>query len=270
MRELMGPKYVFDPTNLTINPGDTVKWTNAGSVSHDATHNPANPPRLWASPLLGNAASTNSFSYTFNTAGLYPYFCDTHFLRGHAEETGTVAVVSLNVSPSVSIKAPTNGTPYFAPASFAIQAEGSDSDGTVTQVQFFRGSTPLGTSTNSPSLYSNNVSSLGTGTYALTAVATDNQGAKTTSGVVNVKVSAPPRITLASAQWRADGGFQFRISGGAAGQPCAIEACGALPNWMPVLTTNFPNTPCPACPFIDFIDGGTNLNRRFYRSRVFP
>ncbi len=257
---------MFDPTNTTIHPGDTVTWTNTGSVGHDTTQE----ARLWASPILASNLANKSFSFTFTNAGIYPYHCETHFLRGHTEETGNVAVVSLNVSPKASIKAPTNGTPYFAPASFTILAEASDSDGSVTQVQFFRGSSLLGTSTYSPGLYSNIVISLGIGTYPLTAVATDNQGAKTTSGVVSVTVTAPPTITIGSARWLVDGGFQFRISGGAAGQPCAIEACGVLPNWAPVLTTNFPNTTCPACPFIDFIDTATNLNRRFYRSRVFP
>ena len=30
------------------------------------------------------------------------------------------------------------------------------------------------------------------------------------------------------------------------------------------------NTDCAYCPFIDYTEAVTNLNRRFYRSRVFP
>src|SRR5438477_443801 len=30
----------FNPTNLTINVGDTIKWTNTVTTTHDTTHNP--------------------------------------------------------------------------------------------------------------------------------------------------------------------------------------------------------------------------------------
>ena len=120
---------------------------------------------------------------------------------------------------------------------------------------------------NSP--YSNNVS-LSSGTYALTAVATDTLGAKGTSGVVTVTVTTPPVISLGSAQNSPGSSFQFRASGGSAGQTCIIDACSILPNWGPVLTNVFPNTTCPACPFIDFSNSVPNLNLRFYRARVFP
>jgi hypothetical protein len=183
------------------------------------------------------------------------------------EQTGNVTVVTANLPPQVSIFNPTNGTAFFDPASFTIHANATD-DGSVTQVQFFSGTNFLGVSTTTP--YSNNVAALSAGSYALTAVATDNLGAKATSSVVNVTVTAPPNITLSLAQRLADGTFSFRVSGGSAGQTCIVDASDALPIWTSILTTNFPNTVCPICPFIDVTNNTSGLNYRFYRTRVSP
>jgi hypothetical protein len=96
-----------------------------------------------------------------------------------------------NAPPSVSITGPADGSTFTAPASVTIAASASDSDGTVAKVDFFAGSTLLGTSASAP--YSLTWTGVAAGTYALTAVATDNAGATTTSSPVTVTVSdAPP------------------------------------------------------------------------------
>jgi hypothetical protein len=95
-----------------------------------------------------------------------------------------------NQPPAVSITTPANGTTFTAPANLAIQATASDSDGTVAQVQFYQGATLLGADTTSP--YSFAWNGVSAGSYSLTAVATDNGGATTTSGAVNITVSDPP------------------------------------------------------------------------------
>jgi plastocyanin len=270
----LGTKFLFSPTNITINTGDTIKWTNSVSIrTHDSTHNPTTGPVLWQSPFLSTTPPTNTFTFTFNNAGSYPYFCREHFLT-HSEQTGTVSVVTpINLPPSANLFEPANGASFFAPASFTLKANASDPDGSVTQVEFFSGNTSLGISAFP---YSNNVVGLPAGSYAFTAVATDNQGAKGTSSVVNVTVSAPSSIVLSLEARLADGTFHFRISGGSAGQTAVVESAGALgnspnsTNWTPISTNTFPNTTCPACPFIDFTDTKTNLTQRFYRSRLLP
>src|SRR6185437_7415394 len=77
---------------------------------------------------------------------------------------------------------------YTAPASVTITATASDADGTVSSVKFYNGNTLLGTSTTSP--YSFTWTNVAAGTYVLTAVATDNSGAATTSTAVDISVSA--------------------------------------------------------------------------------
>jgi plastocyanin len=96
--------YFFNPTNLTINVGDTVLWTNttAATVVHDSTSTNAAFP--WASGPLNN--TTRTFSLTFTNAGTFPYMCATHVLafnpaNRHPEQTGTVSVLNVTLPPPV-------------------------------------------------------------------------------------------------------------------------------------------------------------------------
>ena len=95
-----------------------------------------------------------------------------------------------NASPTISITSPTDGNSSFtAPASIIINATALDSDGTVSGVEFYQGATKLGpTDTTSPYTYT--WSSVAAGSYSLTAKATDNDGAVTTSTAVNITVKS--------------------------------------------------------------------------------
>jgi chitinase len=91
-----------------------------------------------------------------------------------------------NKPPTVSITSPANNATYTPPASVSITATASDADGTISKVEFYNGATKLGEATASPYSYTwNNVAA---GTYVLTAKATDNGGAVTTSGGVTIVV----------------------------------------------------------------------------------
>jgi len=92
-----------------------------------------------------------------------------------------------NKAPTVNITAPASGTSVAAPATITIQATATDSDGTIAKVDFFNGSTLLGTATAAP--YSFAWSNVAAGSYTLTAVATDNGGAATTSATVSITVT---------------------------------------------------------------------------------
>jgi len=106
-----------------------------------------------------------------------------------------VAQSAINLAPSVSIISPTNNTVFVAPATFTIQGAASDSDGSVAQVEFFNDTASLGVDTTSP--YTAAVNNLSAGTYLLSAVATDNLGAKATNSVT-VTIDAPPTVSLTS------------------------------------------------------------------------
>jgi glucose/arabinose dehydrogenase len=98
--------------------------------------------------------------------------------------------------------------PVNQPPSVALSATAADSDGSVTQVEFFDGATSLGVDATSP--YGVSWTPGAAGTRGITARATDNQGAQTTSSVVNVNVSSgpdtqPPTVSLTAPANLADG-----------------------------------------------------------------
>ena len=92
-----------------------------------------------------------------------------------------------NVAPTVSIVSPANGATFTAPATITITANAADSDGTVSKVEFFQGSTKLGEDTSTP--FSFTWSGVAPGNYSLTAKATDNSHATATSNAVNISVN---------------------------------------------------------------------------------
>jgi subtilisin family serine protease len=99
-----------------------------------------------------------------------------------------------NQAPTVTLTGPTNGATYTAPATIALSATAGDSDGTVTQVAFYAGTTLLVTVPRVPgelqtAPYVATWSSVPVGTYAVTAVATDNGGATKTSAVATITVT---------------------------------------------------------------------------------
>ncbi|MDB5272924.1 MAG: C-terminal target protein, partial [Chitinophagaceae bacterium] len=93
----------------------------------------------------------------------------------------------VNQPPTASISSPANNASFTAPASITIAANAADADGTVSKVDFYNGTTLLGTDASSP--YSFAWTNVAAGSYALTVIATDNAGASTTSAAVNVTVT---------------------------------------------------------------------------------
>lgn len=110
-------------------------------------------------------------------------------LGGDSAYSNEAGATTLNTPPSVSITSPESGTSYTAPAAVMLTASASDPDGAVTKVEFFSGTSPLGTVTAAP--YTLTVSNAPAGNYTVTARATDSNGAQTTSAAINVTVSLP-------------------------------------------------------------------------------
>ena len=91
-------------------------------------------------------------------------------------------------APTVSITSPASGSGFNAPGTITIAANASDADGTVGKVEFFDGTTKLGEDLTPP--YSYAWVNPPAGTFSLTAKATDNSGATTTSSAVIITVGA--------------------------------------------------------------------------------
>jgi len=175
----------FNPANLTIPQGDTVRWTQRDFLAHTSTSGEAPiPDGLWDSGNLTAVGQT--FSFTFVSAGVYPYFCIPHSFS----MTGTVTVQAVaNNPPTVQITSPTNNASFTAPANVTISADADDADGSVAQVEFFDGAVSLGTDAIAPYEVT---AELGVGSHQLTAVATDDDGDSTTSTSVTITVGTTP------------------------------------------------------------------------------
>ena len=98
----------------------------------------------------------------------------------------------VNQSPTVSLVANALTTNVDNPV--VLTATAADADGMVAKVEFFDGTTKLGEDTTAP--FSLTVSTLAAGTHPLTAKATDNLGATTTSTVVSVTVNVPVPLVI--------------------------------------------------------------------------
>ena len=95
--------------------------------------------------------------------------------------------VTSSLPPSVAITAPLAGDVFDALATIQLTADASDSDGTVSKVEFFQGATKLGEDTTAP--YTFSWTGVITGAYSLTAKATDSAAFSTTSAAVPITVT---------------------------------------------------------------------------------
>jgi regulation of enolase protein 1 (concanavalin A-like superfamily) len=152
--------------------------------------------------LIGSD-TTSPYSITWSNVPAGTYSLTARATDNAAATTTSAArsitIVAANQVPSVSLTSPTNGATFTAPATLTVSATASDTDGTIARVDFYQGTTLIGSDSASP--YSIAWSNVGAGSYTLTARATDNAGATTTSTARSVTVTAspanqPPTVTL--------------------------------------------------------------------------
>lgn len=99
-------------------------------------------------------------------------------------------IAASNIPPTVSITSPANGATFNPGDNIAIAAAASDSDGTVSKVEFYVDSNLISTDTTSP--YNATWSNATSGNHTLTAVATDNSGGVTSSAPISITVGSSP------------------------------------------------------------------------------
>ncbi len=104
-----------------------------------------------------------------------------------------IVTISVNQPPQVGITSPPLYANIPAGTPLTVTASTSDADGSVAKVEFFDGATSVGAKSSAP--FSVQIAGLSAGAHFLTAVATDNRGAQTTSGVVPVSVYPAAAIT---------------------------------------------------------------------------
>jgi plastocyanin len=74
--------FAFQPSVIVVGAGETVEWTNTGNAQHTVDSD----TEIFESDIL-NPGQT--FSYTFDDPGIFPYHCDIHpHMRGTVVVTG--------------------------------------------------------------------------------------------------------------------------------------------------------------------------------------
>ena len=188
---------VFDATS---NAGSSINTTNASWASLNGSTGPIPSTNK---VLIGQFTTDGVFSFELNiqigtpTGGAENYVAKNP-VGAEILFPGLLASYGgVNVPPTVSISSPADGSSFLTGASITIDANAGDTDGSVSQVEFFVNGVSIGVDATSP--FTTNW--VGTnGSKVLTAVATDNNGATTTSAAVNITVAsnAPPVVSVSA------------------------------------------------------------------------
>jgi hypothetical protein len=115
----------------------------------------------------------------------------------------------INTPPSISITTPINGASFTAPASVTINVNAADTDGSVSKVDFYNGTTLLGSDASSPFSYT--WTGVPVGNYSITSKATDNSGATTSSSAINITVTSPAPLCLPVSSSSDDGNVAANV-----------------------------------------------------------
>ncbi len=152
--------------------------------------------------LVGEAvfnAGAGNYQLAVNepAAGTFTYVARATDNEGGTAASGSLQVI-VNALPTVAIVSPANGAALTSGTNVTLGADASDSNGgVITKVEFFiDGSvTPLGEGVQGmmSSTYELAWNNVPVGNHTITAVATDNDGA-TSSTSVTVQVSVPPNV----------------------------------------------------------------------------
>jgi chitodextrinase len=152
------------------------------------------------STVIGmTTASPHAMNWTNAATGAHVITAVATDDRGATTTSASRTItVKDNTAPFLDMRTPVANASFTKGAPISLTAVASDADGAVAKVVFYAGSTVIATVTTSP--YSTWWSNAPAGTHVLTAVATDNLGATTTSSArtVTVKDSAAPTVSLTS------------------------------------------------------------------------
>jgi hypothetical protein len=128
-----------------------------------------------------NYNGSDSFTFTANDGK-----------GGTSSATVNITVTSVNDAPIVNIVSPLNGATFNVGSNITVNATATDVDGTISQVEFFyddgkHGNLSMGVSNAFPYSWTRTNVRV-SGSYIITAVATDNNGTVTTSDPITITV----------------------------------------------------------------------------------
>jgi len=143
---------------------------------------------------LVGADTAAPFSATWTPAAPKAYAL-TAVAYDNAGGTATSAArtFTFNGPPTVAISSPRSGKIFTVSTPITLAADANDPGGAVTKVEFFAGTTLIGTATSAP--YSVTWNGASTGRHQVTAKATDNDGAATISETIAINMMPAGTLT---------------------------------------------------------------------------
>ncbi|WP_216726789.1 Ig-like domain-containing protein [Hymenobacter siberiensis] len=246
LAETVGPNvnFTFHPLGATAGGNLAIIYLREGSAGaypgYTMTKNAAGD-FTFSKAVAGGVVTSLYFTYEVGPGGPQRNTAATP----HSYTVGTVcAVSSSNVPPTVSLTAPAASAVFAAPATITLTANATDSDGTIAKVEFYQGTTLLGQALTAPYTYT--WTGVPGDAYSLTAKATDNGNASTTSAPVAILVQSPdgycstrPDYSYSAVTTGGNVTFTFHPRGATAGGNLAIVfiregSIGAYPGYTMV------------------------------------
>lgn len=192
------------PTVAITAPAANTAYTAPASITIAASASDSDGSiakvEFYEGTTLVGTTGASPYSVVWSNVGAGAYSLTakaTDNMGGTRTSTPVAVTVANNALPTVALTAPTPGSPFFAPATISLAATASDSDGTITRVDFYANGALAGSATAPP--YSLAWDSVMGGTYAITAKATDNAGGTATTSPVTITVDAAPTLDIEGA-----------------------------------------------------------------------
>lgn len=155
--------------------------------------------------LIGQFTTTGQLSFALNvqiqnaTSGAVENYYASNAPSGSTNFTHSTLTLVANTPPTVTLASAPSTSGIITGTSMTFTATATDANGTVTGVEFYDNGVLLnGTVTNSGSTYTYSYTASVNGAHAITAKATDNDCAVTTSTAHNFTVAANQAPTVSS------------------------------------------------------------------------
>ncbi|HEX3787768.1 MAG TPA: cellulose binding domain-containing protein, partial [Pseudonocardiaceae bacterium] len=179
--------------NLTNNGPAVSSWTLGFAFAGNQTVNQG-----WNGTYSQNGANVTVASLSYNGSLATGGSASTGFNLSYSGTNAVPTTFTLNGTacngatstpgaPTAGITSPTANQAFTAPATVTINASAAETGGSISKVEFFAGSTLLGTSTTAP--YTFSWANVAAGSYSLTAEAFDAAGHTVTSTAVPITVA---------------------------------------------------------------------------------
>ena len=210
------------PVAVIVSPSDGTAFTSPGTLMITATANDNDGTVTSVEFFAGTTKLGASTSAPYAFSWINPP-SGTHSLTAVAIDdsgaagTSAAVMVSVNSAPTVTLSA--SGSLFEEGATVRLTAVVSDPDGSIRRVEFHAGSIYLGKDGRAP--YEQAWRNVRPGTYEVTAVAYDNQGASTRSDPIVIQVNGGSAEAMYSTELPSlkpigrdeEGSFELLLSG---------------------------------------------------------